>query len=132
MTALADTSVWVAAFRRRDDQLLAAAADGDVCVCPPDVLELLVGLPSPGAVRAWRRYLADLPSVALDEQVAGRAAEVVELLAGRAGGQHRATPAPDLLIAACAEVAGVPLLHDDRHFERIAAVTGQDVRRVPA
>jgi len=35
---------------------------------------------------------------------------------------------PDLLIAATAELAGLELLHYDRHFELIAEITGQPVR----
>jgi hypothetical protein len=39
-------------------------------------------------------------------------------------------PPQDLLIAAAAESAGVPVLHYDRHFELIAEVTGQPVRAI--
>ena len=39
--------------------------------------------------------------------------------------QHRGPTPTDLLIAGLAEVHGVPLLHYDRHFELISAVTGQ-------
>jgi predicted nucleic acid-binding protein len=41
---------------------------------------------------------------------------------------HRQVRLPDLLIAAAAEAAEVPVLHYDRHFEVIAEVTGQPVR----
>ena len=34
----------------------------------------------------------------------------------------------DLLIAAAAESAGVPVLHCDADFDRIAAITGQPTR----
>ena len=37
---------------------------------------------------------------------------------------------PDLLIAAAAELAELPVLHYDRHFELIAEVTGQPVRAI--
>ncbi len=39
--------------------------------------------------------------------------------------QHGGPTPVDLLIAAVAEVNGVPLLHYDRHFDLIAGVTGQ-------
>jgi predicted nucleic acid-binding protein len=39
--------------------------------------------------------------------------------------QHRAVPLPDLLIAACAELAGLEVLHYDADFDRIAELTGQ-------
>jgi predicted nucleic acid-binding protein len=37
---------------------------------------------------------------------------------------------PDLLIAAAAEFAGMPVSHYDRDFELIAEVTGQPVRAI--
>lgn len=54
-----------------------------------------------------------------------RAVEVLLMLADR--GHHRAPSVPDLLIAATAEVAGLTVLHRDKHFELIAQVTGQSV-----
>jgi predicted nucleic acid-binding protein len=38
---------------------------------------------------------------------------------------HRRGPPADLLIAAAAERAGVPLVHCDQGYEQIAAVTRQ-------
>jgi predicted nucleic acid-binding protein len=58
----------------------------------------------------------------------GRAVEILALLAGR--GQHRAPSIPDLIIAATAELAGLTVLHPDKDFEIIAAVTGQPVERL--
>lgn len=57
-----------------------------------------------------------------------RAVEVLSLLAGR--GQHRAPSIPDLLIAATAEIAGLTVLHCDKDFELIAAITGQSLQRL--
>lgn len=39
-------------------------------------------------------------------------------------------PQNDLVVAATAELAGVPVCHYDRHFEVIAEVTGQPVRAI--
>jgi predicted nucleic acid-binding protein len=44
--------------------------------------------------------------------------------------QHRAVSLPDLLVAACAERAGLSVLHYDADFDRIAAITRQPVRWV--
>lgn len=44
--------------------------------------------------------------------------------------QHRAPSIPDLIIAATAELAGLTVLHLDKDFEIIAAVTGQTVERL--
>lgn len=57
-----------------------------------------------------------------------RAVEVLTFLAGR--GQHRAPSVPDLLIAATAEIAGLTVLHCDKDFDLIAAVTGQPLQRL--
>ncbi|MDE2983939.1 MAG: PIN domain nuclease [Gemmatimonadota bacterium] len=65
--------------------------------------------------------------VELTEAMFQRAIDVQGLLALR--GQHR-VPLPDLMVAAVAEQAGMVLLHYDRDFDRIAAVTGQAVEWV--
>lgn len=57
-----------------------------------------------------------------------RAVEILALLADR--GQHRAPSIPDLIIAATAELAGLTILHLDKDFEIIAAVTGQPAERL--
>ena len=57
-----------------------------------------------------------------------RAWEVQHALA--ADGLHRTVKIPDLIIAAVAEHHGVSVIHYDRDFDRIAAVTGQLVEGV--
>jgi predicted nucleic acid-binding protein len=57
-----------------------------------------------------------------------RAVEVLALLADR--GHHRAPSVPDLMVAATAESAGLVVLHDDKDFDLIAEVTGQNVQRL--
>ncbi len=64
-----------------------------------------------------------MPRVAVDDVSVERALEVQGLLAERS--QHRAVPLPDLIIAACAETAGLAVLHYDADFDRIAKLTGQ-------
>jgi predicted nucleic acid-binding protein len=64
----------------------------------------------------------------LTPAIEDRAVEVLTLLADR--GQHRAPSIPDLIIAATAELAGLTVLHLDKDFEIIAAVTGQPVERL--
>lgn len=51
----------------------------------------------------------------------GRARETQSLLTP--AGDHRRVPPADLLLAAAAEAAEVQLVHYDRDYERIAAVT---------
>ena len=57
-----------------------------------------------------------------------RAMDVQMLLADQ--GHHRAPSVPDLIVAAIAELAGLIVLHVDKDFELIAAVTGQPVERL--
>jgi len=57
-----------------------------------------------------------------------RAHEVQVMLAER--GQHRAPSIPDLLIAATAELTGLTVLHVDKDFDLIAALTRQPVERL--
>ncbi len=57
-----------------------------------------------------------------------RALEVATLLADR--GHHRAPSPADLLVAACAELNQLVVLHVDKDFELIAEVTGQQVERL--
>jgi predicted nucleic acid-binding protein len=72
--------------------------------------------------------LAAMPVEYLTPVIEDRAVEVLALLADR--GQHRAPSIPDLLIAAAAELAGLTVLHMDKDFEIIAAITGQPLERL--
>jgi len=73
--------------------------------------------------------LASMPVEYLTPAIEDRAVEVQTLLADR--GHHRAPAVPDLLIAATAELADLTVLHLDKDFEVIAAITGQPIERLP-
>ena len=75
-------------------------------------------------VRTRARRALAYRHVKLTEAVFHRAIEVQGILARR--GQHR-LPIPDLIIAAAAELSRMIVLHYDSDFDRIAAVTGQEV-----
>lgn len=64
----------------------------------------------------------------LTPAIEARAVEIQMLLADR--GQHRAPSIPDLLIAATAEIARLTVLHIDKDFDLIAAITGQSIERL--
>ena len=72
--------------------------------------------------------VASMPVEYLTPRIEGRAVEVHAALAVR--GHHRAPSIPDLLIAATAELALLTVLHLDRDFELVAALTGQPVERL--
>jgi predicted nucleic acid-binding protein len=75
--------------------------------------------------------MSSMPAEYLTPAIEDRAVEILALLADR--GQHRRAPSiPDLIIAATAELAGLTILHLDKDFEVIAAVTGQALERLNA
>jgi predicted nucleic acid-binding protein len=79
---------------------------------------------------ALREELAALPDLPIRPRVWSRAFDVFEKFAKRGPLHDRQVPFPDLLVAAAAELAELPVLHYDRHFELIAEVTGQPVRAI--
>jgi predicted nucleic acid-binding protein len=107
-----------------EPQMLA----GEVATCGVIDLEILYSATSPANYVVGARVLRGMPRVPLDEECVERALEVQGMLAERS--QHRAVPLPDLLVAACAERAGLVVLHYDADFERIAKLTGQRVQWV--
>lgn len=105
----------------------AAVARGDIWMTPPVALELLAGARDV-AEHGWTATrLGWMPQAEVSLTAWERAVEVQQLLAGVRGGRHRGVSIADILIAAVAEAAGMPVLHRDRDFDRIAAVTGQPV-----
>ena len=72
--------------------------------------------------------ITSMPVEYLTPAIEDRAIEIQAALAQR--GQHRAPSIPDVLIAATAELAELTVLHVDKDFELIAAVTGQRHERL--
>jgi predicted nucleic acid-binding protein len=124
-TFLADKS----ALTRRDtrpevrDVLEPLLVAGEVATCGIVDLELLYSAASRATYRALAEALRGMPRVAIEETSIKRALEVQAMLAERS--QHRAVSLPDLLVAACAEKAGLTVLHYDADFDRIGELTGQ-------
>jgi predicted nucleic acid-binding protein len=92
-----------------------------VLVCDLVVLELTRLAPNEDRARGVAERLDAFESVPMLSTLWGRAREVQLLLALE--GDHRRVPPADLLLAATAEAADVPLVHYDRDYERVAAVT---------
>jgi predicted nucleic acid-binding protein len=101
---------------------------GRIATCGIVDLELLYSAPSRAIYRELSELLRALPRAPVTEPVVDRALQVQSLLAARS--QHRGVPLPDLLIAACAEAAGLTVLHYDADFDRIARITGQQAQWV--
>jgi hypothetical protein len=129
---LADTSAWTSSQRRADtrSEFAELLTSGNIATCDAVRLELLRETPDAhefGQRRAELEYLRRCP---ISERAWRRATDVMHALAGQGPLHHRRVPIVDLLIAAAAELAELPVLHYDRDFELIAEVTGQPVRAI--
>jgi predicted nucleic acid-binding protein len=132
--ALGDTTAWIALRRGRPAAVASVRRllrRGTLAVCDPVALELARGARNVRELSALRAWLAVLPSCAVAPATWTRAQDVLEGLALHRGGKHRGVPPMDLLVAAVAEEHGLPVLHDDAHFDLIAQVTGQPMVRLP-
>lgn len=132
MIGLLDTSglIWI---ERAPDEALELAAHilaGDIAVCEPVCLEVLRGTRSTDEYDERARDLAGLRLVETTSGVLTRARSIQRDLVRLPGPRHRTVPVFDLLIAAAAIEAELPILHRDRDFEAIAEVTGQPQRWV--
>lgn len=100
----------------------------ELATCDMVRLELLHSAQNVTDFHALRQELEALPNCPIAEEQWLRALDVYEQLAGQGGPHHRAVKHPDLLIAAAAESAGIAVVHYDEDYDRIAQVTGQEVR----
>ncbi|MFI2708882.1 PIN domain nuclease [Micromonospora sp. NPDC018662] len=126
---LIDTSALVRLLRDPDvlDRWEQTVTAGLVAVCPLVELEFLYTARSV----ADRAQLVDqlrtvFGWVAMPDRIYERAAETQRELTAR--GTHRSAGAVDLLVAATAECHELSLLHYDRDFDQVGAVTGQPMR----
>lgn len=101
-------------------------AAGRVLACDLVVLELTRLSPNQERARAVAERLDVFNFVPMPTTLWDRAKEVQLRLTP--AGDHRRVPPADLLLAVAAEAAGVPLVHYDRDYERIAAVTDLEHR----
>lgn len=108
---------------------LGEALDADrVLMTTVIELELLRAARNAGALGQLAREYGVLRRIPASDAMEARAVEVLGMLAWR--GYHRGPSPVDLMAAAAAESADAELWHCDRHFELIAEVTGQSVRRI--
>ena len=125
--SLVDTAVWTWSRDRRFPVLAewfnAEVRSGRVLVCDLVILELIRLAPNELRAREVSQRLTAFDAVPMPASIWSRARDVQLSLAGT--GNDRRVPPPDLLIAAAAELADVPLVHYDRDYERIATVSGQ-------
>ncbi len=120
---LVDTSVWIATFRRRDPLDLSDLCDFDeIATCLPVIQEVLQGFADEQAYRVAREAMYALPIVenplradVFDDAVA------LYRTARKAG--HAVRSSVDCVIAACALRHDLEVLHRDRDFTELAAVS---------
>jgi hypothetical protein len=127
---LVDTSVWIATFRRRDPLALSDLCDfDDVATCLPVIQEVLQGFADERAYRIARDAMCALPTVESPLSSAVFAAAVDLYRATRKAGRA-VRSSVDCLIAACALRHDLEVLHRDRDFASLAAISGLRERSV--
>ena len=120
---LVDTSVLGRAHQQRvGDRLEELASRGQMWTCRLIDLEVTCGSRARDVADVIQERAA-LPVAPIDPSVMDRAVQVAGLLART--GKHRGAKPVDMVIAAAAEAAGIAVLHYDRDYDRIAAVTHQ-------
>jgi len=108
-------------FPRLAEWFNAAVEAGLVLVCDLVVLELTRLAPDERRAREVAGRLVAFEALPMPAGLWQRARETQIALA--VDGDHRRVPPADLLLAATAEEAGAELIHYDRDYERIAAVS---------
>ena len=120
---LADTSVWLHFLRgsgiRFQERLALLVIADKLAITPIIIMELLARAKSPKEYDKLDRDLAALRCFDFTPQLWRRASKLGYTL------RHKGVNVPltDVLIAAVALEHDLLLLHDDRHYEMIAAVT---------
>jgi predicted nucleic acid-binding protein len=116
-----------AAHPRVRDSWREALLAGRFLVCEPVAIELLVGARGIEEFDARRESLSALRRIELTAGVARAAVTALRELAAFGHGYQRVKPI-DALIAACAQEAGVGVLHYDHHYDRLAQVMAFESR----
>jgi predicted nucleic acid-binding protein len=102
---------------------------GIVGICEATEVEIFYTARSAEHSKRLKARLRDsYPWVGVPDSIWVRVLEVQQAMIGN--GTHRSAGLADLVVAATAEIYGLTVLHDDRDFDCIAAITGQAVRRV--
>lgn len=105
-------------------------AEGRVLTCMPVLMELLYSAQHPDDFHRMRRDYGTLTICPIGPPQWDRALEIYGLLADQGPVHQRQVGHADLLIAAAAEAAGVPVLHYDGDFDLITDASGIDTRWV--
>jgi predicted nucleic acid-binding protein len=127
---LVDTSVWIEVFRQAARfSLDSVVAIDDVVTCGPVIQEVLQGFDNERAFRIARESMLALPVLEnpMTLHVFEQAAELYRR-GRRAGVTIRSSV--DCVIAACALLHDVEVLHDDRDYDAIATIAPLRARNI--
>lgn len=127
---LVDTSSLILARRHTGaaDWLRKGILANTVATCDQVALEFLRGARNVDEFLAFEDTLSAFPWFRIEPADWDRARDVFRELAAVTGGYQQSVPIPDALIAAVAERNDAVVVHFDRDFDRIAAITGQACR----
>lgn len=127
---LVDTSVWIEVLRRGARFRLEPSIDFDeIVTCVPIIQEVLQGFRDESAFRLARDAMYALPIVEspLEARLFDDAVDLYRR--GRQAGQT-VRSSVDCLIAACALRHDLTVLHHDRDFDALAAVSPLRVKSI--
>lgn len=120
---LVDTSVWNRAIQPAVGELLVGiGAENRISTCASVIMEYLYSARDLAGYKAMSDDFLGVEEIFLNRRITVRAREIQAALVAKS--QHRGPGPVDLLIAACADVAGDTVLHYDRHFEVIGDAAG--------
>ncbi len=109
------------------DAFVGLVEEQRVGICSPTLLEQQITAEDAASLdRMDEVLISRLERVPVSDAAGKRAERVQRQLV--ASGHHRGISVPDLLVAATAEEHGLTVLHFDRDFETIAAITRQATR----
>lgn len=130
MIELWDTSALIFAARNPGtaEELEDALSADEVAICEPILLEYLNGARNLDEYRRYSEALGATRQLETTPDRWTRALEVHQLLAATGSGHQRSVRLVDLIVAAVAEEHGLPIVHCDTDYERIAQLTGQATR----
>jgi len=126
---LVDTSVWIEVFRSRRSLDIEAVLDFDeVATCLPVIQEVLQGFREERAYRVARDAMFALPIVEAPISE-GVFEEAIDLFRNARRSGHTIRSSIDCLIAACAIRHDLEVVHRDRDFTALAAISSLRERR---
>ena len=120
---IADSSAWARAPHARIRKRWAEALSSrQIATCPVVKLELLYSAAHGSDYDERDALLSALRDVPVTRSVTNAALAAFRSLAHERPLHHRSVKLPDLLIAACAQDAGIGVVHYDAHFDALAKV----------